>query len=270
MAIVTKQYTFTAGQAAAAAQVNKNFDDLYNDYNGNITIDNLSDSISLTDSFLAQIISAGKVHGSSITGLASVPSGAGELPSANINDTNTNIAAYQVVALTAANKLPAVDGSLLTGITGNQIMPFAQFRDEKAASTDGGTFTQAAWRKRTLNTASTNNISGASLASDQITLPAGTYYIDAKAPGNRCGTHKAKLYNTTDAADTIIGTSEVTQTGSNQTTHSYVRGMFTIAAQKVFELQHYCGTTRATDGFGLNCNFGVVEVYATVCIWKVA
>ena len=42
MGTVTKPNTFTAGTAARAAQVNANFDTIYNDYNGNINDANVS------------------------------------------------------------------------------------------------------------------------------------------------------------------------------------------------------------------------------------
>jgi hypothetical protein len=116
----------------------------------------------------------------------------------------------------------------------------------------------------------TNEISGASLGSNQITLPAGTYYIDASAPGHGVDTHVAKLRNTTDAADTLIGTASIGSNSGDVTQRSFIAGRFTIAAPKVFEIQHRCLTTRTTNGFGNPCNFGVVEVYTDVRIWKVA
>lgn len=147
-------------------------------------------------------------------------------------------------------------------------------RDEKAAGTDGGTFTSGAWQTRDLNTVKTNEISGASLATNQITLPAGTYYIEASAPAFATQNHVLKLANITDTADTLIGTAEFHQPGNDAGEEhygrSFVRGRFTIAAEKVFELQHRCLTTKATNGFGSAANFGVVEVYADVAIWKVA
>lgn len=141
-------------------------------------------------------------------------------------------------------------------------------REQQSAGTGGGTFTNGAWRTRVLNTSVTNEITGASLGSNQITLPSGTYYIEADAPGSGCNGHVAKLRNTTDAADTLIGTAEFAS--GTSTTRSFVRGRFTIAAQKVFELQHQCGTTVSTVGLGTAVNVGVVEVYSTVRIWKVA
>jgi hypothetical protein len=143
-------------------------------------------------------------------------------------------------------------------------------RDEKASGTGGGTLTSGAWRTRTLNTSLTNEISGASLSSNQITLPSGTYFINAIANvGANSQSHKAKLANITDTSDTVIGTSEFNEPGSGST-KSFVIGRFTIASSKVFELQHRSGNTTDANGFGVSSGFSVVEVYADVQIWKVA
>jgi hypothetical protein len=100
---------------------------------------------------------------------------------------------------------------------------------------------------------------------NSFTLPAGTYMVEASCPGNDCGLHKAKLYNVTDSEDTLIGTSETMPTAAC-TTRSFITGTFTIASEKVFELQHRCGTTRNTDGFGLKSNFSVSEIYSQIKI----
>ena len=145
-------------------------------------------------------------------------------------------------------------------------------RDEKANATAGGTFTSGAWQTRTLNTSLTNEISGASLSSNQIILPAGTYFIYASLPAMHVNNHKAKLTNVTDSSDTLIGTNDYA--GSTNTgyvnTNSLIKGRFTIASQKTFEIQHRCATTLAGEGFGTGTSFGVVEVFTDVQIWKVA
>ena|SRR3990167_4381050 len=143
-------------------------------------------------------------------------------------------------------------------------------REEQVANTAGGTFTTGAWQTRTLNTSKTNEISGASLAANQITLPAGVYEIEASAPAYQVSQHKARLYNVTDAADVIIGSSEFSRTtGDWAMTSSHVRGRFTLAAQKVLELQHRGVVTRATDGFGIASNLdSKIEIYTEVMIWK--
>lgn len=148
-------------------------------------------------------------------------------------------------------------------------------REEQASGTNPqGTLTGAAWDLRILNTVVTNQISGASLASNQIVLPAGTYYIQGQAPcsGNVQG-HKARLYNVTDAATTIIGTSERNRTAAGAdeaTNYSYLFGQFTITASKTFEVQHYL-LAFAPGGVGLASGVPTLaEVYTTVMIWKVA
>lgn len=144
-------------------------------------------------------------------------------------------------------------------------------RDEKTAGTDGGGFTSGAWQTRTLNTVKTNTITGASLASNQITLPAGTYFVQANAPANSVDYHKAKLYNTTASTDLIIGTNEFcgSTSADRGASRSLVNGLITLTTQSVLELQHRCYTTKATNGFGGGPSFSVVEVYAEVVIWKV-
>jgi hypothetical protein len=164
--------------------------------------------------------------------------------------------------------LAVTGASTFTGLMTGRI-PLLHVRDEKADNTDGGTFTSGAWRTRTLNTEVTNEISGASLAANQITLPAGTYEIEASAPGFNCGDHKAKLCNLTDTADTLVGTSESAGAANNSNGRSLVRGRFTIAGAKVFELQHRCSSSQATNGLGQGGGFGVVEVYTDVIIRKV-
>ncbi len=143
-------------------------------------------------------------------------------------------------------------------------------RDEKASGTPGGTFTTGAWRTRTLNTIKTNEITGASLSSNQITLPAGTYYINAMAPGFNLGRHQTALYNITDSSFEIIGSSEYGTASTNAVTRSFLNGRFTISAQKTFELQHRCETTDNTYGFGVDSIFSQVSVYAEAQIWRTA
>ena len=159
-----------------------------------------------------------------------------------------------------------------TGPTGGFLASdkVAVFRDEKTQGTDGGSFTSGAWRTRTLNTSQYNGISGCSLASNQVTLPAGTYYVEGQAPtGDVVDTHQTRWQNITDGTTAIIGTSAVSSSvaSAKPTTSSFVEGVFTIGSSKVFELQHQCGATQNTDGFGLAANF-TTEVYSTVTIQK--
>ena len=140
-------------------------------------------------------------------------------------------------------------------------------QDQKANGTDGDSLTAGSWQTRTLNTIKTNEITGASLSSNQISLPSGTYYIIAKAnlfDGNR---HKIKLRNITDSSDEIIGSSEFSHSSYQDASNSYLNGRFTINASKTFEIQH---RSESSATLGIGSIFGVIEVFADVQIWKVA
>lgn len=113
--------------------------------------------------------------------------------------------------------------------------------------------------KRAFNTLSINEITGASQASNQLTLPAGTYEVDidlfaAPVTANSPFMHVAQLWNATDAAQILQGVSayaapvynlialngsgNVTASGQIATpSPSYLRGRFTLAAQKTLEIR---------------------------------
>ena len=143
-------------------------------------------------------------------------------------------------------------------------------RQEVNSGTDSQTLSNAGANTRVLDTVKTNEITGASLSSNEITLPAGTYFCLASAPAYLTSNHQAILFNTTDSSTTLVGTTEHAWNNGYTTTHSFVRGRFTISGTKGFTLRHYVGQTRNTSGGGTGFGNGFVDVYAEVMIWKVA
>ena len=79
--------------------------------------------------------------------------------------------------------------------------PFLHIQDQKPQGTNGGTFTSGAWRTRDLNTVLTNTITGASLSANQITLPAGKYYVEAKSVATEVERHKVRFVNDDETLD---------------------------------------------------------------------
>jgi len=142
--------------------------------------------------------------------------------------------------------------------------------DQKSSGSAGGTFTSGAWQTRTLNTVVTNLISGASLSSNQVTLPAGRYYFEAHAPAFQVNVHKTQLYNISDTVSIKIGTTEDSSAADAVTTRSFVSGEFTLTASKTIELQHRCTNTVSSNGFGAALSTSGVEVYAALKIWKLS
>jgi hypothetical protein len=151
---------------------------------------------------------------------------------------------------------------------------YVKVSDTKTQNTDGGTFTQDAWRTRDINTENTDTAGICSIATNQITLEAGTYDCLIICPAYRVDHHTAQLYNISDSEVTIIGTNSYSanitgNTTGNATSFSFIRGRFTIAAQKVFEIQHYCKNSNSTTGFGSACNI-TSEVYTMAEFWRVS
>jgi len=144
---------------------------------------------------------------------------------------------------------------------------FFHVRDEKANTTDSQILTGGIWNKRDLNTVKTNEISGASVASSQISLPVGIYYCIASAIANG-GTggnlQKIRLRNITDGTSLLVGLSGVVSAAAGSM-ESTLAGRFTLGGTKTIELQHWSSAgsgAQSTDS-------GEAEVYADVMIWKV-
>jgi hypothetical protein len=144
---------------------------------------------------------------------------------------------------------------------------------QEAAGIDGGATTSGSWNARTINTEIINEIS-AILASNQITLDAGTYEIECWANFYRSGNVQLRFQNITDALTEIWG--QMMKTGTKAWVAAYVLhlyGVITITATKVFEVQYYA--TGALSPGGQGANFNVVhavdhETYAQLKIRKVA
>jgi len=147
---------------------------------------------------------------------------------------------------------------------------FAIFSVSQSAGTNGGTATSGSFIKIGLNTTVVNGIASCTLTSGVISLPAGTYTVQASNPF--CGVNdcKIKFYNTSDSADVIIGTSGSQSGTATQTIRTELLGVFTSAATKNYELQYRVSATLASYGLGINNSFSVAENYALITITKTA
>lgn len=147
--------------------------------------------------------------------------------------------------------------------------PIMHVQHRTSSGVNAGTFSAGAWRTRELNTVIANTIAGASLAGDQITLPAGTYIVRGHAPAASVDRHQARLYCVSVSAIYITGSSELAQDTTPTVTRSVFEGEITIPAPRTFEVQHRCTVSRSSDGLGKAAGFGT-EVYTHVFIEKVA
>lgn len=145
---------------------------------------------------------------------------------------------------------------------------FLHVQDQKSTGTDGGSSSATTWNPRTLNTVVTNSISGSSLSSNQITLPAATYYIEVSAPAYNVTGNQLRLYDVTGTATILTGKSHY----SNSTVENQAElfGRFTLSTSSALRLDHYTVGATATFGLGVASDSGETEIYADVRIWKVS
>lgn len=211
------------------------------------------------------------------------------LTAANLNITNSGIPVFattttrdaafggtgekvlaegQYAYIEATNTTQYYDGAAWQSVATTP--QFALFNETQASNTAGGTATSGSWFKRVLNTTVTNGITGCTLTSSVISLPAGTYSVTVFAPNYRTDESQFRLQNTSDGTTIIYGMSNNSRAGSSQVMTGTVQGYFTLTATKNIELQNRVSTTFATFGLGLPVVFGGDEVYASIQIEKVA
>jgi len=139
--------------------------------------------------------------------------------------------------------------------------------DQQTSGVSEG-ITSGAYRQRTLNTVVRNTI-GASLASNQITLLAGTYYAEWSASGFSVDLFKTRLQNITDTATIALGSNERANSSVPASAgRSRGTAYFTISASKVIQIEMRTQSTNSSQGAGFACSFGDNENYAEIRVWK--
>jgi len=163
---------------------------------------------------------------------------------------------------------PVSDAQAVINASKQNTLGIMILKDVRASGTSGGASVAGVYTTRTLNTTSVNTITGASRSGNQFTLPAGTFIIKASATAYDSGNHKVKMYNITNLANAIIGTSERTSTAFLTTSRSFIEDVITITSAKTFDIRHWVESSNA-NGFGIPTSSGDSEVYATIEIIQI-
>ena len=183
------------------------------------------------------------------------------------------LAEGQLAYIEASNIVQYYDGAAwaTVGPIASTALTYAIFNETQAAATNGGTFTAGSYVKRVLNTTLINTISGCSIASSVITLPAGTYNVYGFAPGYKVAVHKLRVQNTTASTTIAQGVNAYSASGGDYAqTHSFVNTTFTLTGSTTIELQHRAQTTQAANGLGVDGGATGDEIYAQIVLTKVA
>lgn len=143
----------------------------------------------------------------------------------------------------------------------------ANFSYVVAAGTNGGA-ASTSWATRLLNTTS-GDVTFSSLASNQITLDAGTYIINIGCSAHFAYAFRTRFYDITNTTEVLSGSSEYAS--NSMSCSSVINGVITVASNNtVFEVQQKSGLVQSNYGHGLACNFGESEIYTPTVITKIA
>ena len=135
-------------------------------------------------------------------------------------------------------------------------------------SGNGGTHTDTAYEDRVLNTENYNGIAGASLASNAITLPAGTYEIKFHAAVSGMFTATVRLWNDTLGALIQYGCNDVPDLSqSTNILFGFTRQVF--ATETIISMDTLGRDTQATTGHGQSVASGSNNVFALIMVRKV-
>lgn len=199
---------------------------------------------------------------------------------AHKNLTGTDLHEPKGVAAATANKVYVSDGAAsgtwqqitkdqLTGSGnpfGGQLMHVQEVGTAGVASFPGGVMI------RNLNTTVTNEIAGASLSSQQVTLPAGTYHIKASAVSYFTDSHVyLRLRNVTAGGTFLLGMPNFTTNAGFPSSglvsiHSTFEQRVTYLVTTVIQLEHVSSAGAGSGGASIGFNIP----YANLMIWKVA
>lgn len=149
---------------------------------------------------------------------------------------------------------------------------YAKLSYSVVTGTNGGNIVAGTWTTRPLNTEDSDVDAIVSLpGANTFRLQTGTYRIRITASVWGCDEHCARLYNTSDAVGVIDGTRGYSPLVGGSSSISTIEGVFTIAAQKDFRVEHNCVTTQAGNGMGRGTTFvGAPNcIFMTIEIWKV-
>lgn len=140
------------------------------------------------------------------------------------------------------------------------------YEEQSSGVASSQSLTSASWNTRVLN-ATDGSISGASLSSNLVTLPAGTYFVEAWGLGYRVNSAKMRLRDVTNSQTLIVGQNAYSAAASDARTviRPRLAGTFTLASTAEVSLEQYVGTT----GLAIPVvSSGEPEIYADMIITK--
>lgn len=142
--------------------------------------------------------------------------------------------------------------------------PFMHVQDQKNSGTNGGA-SIVGYNYRDLNTIIANNISGASLSSNQVILPAGTYYFEGESIGVQEDGVRCNIQ--VDGVNVVEGIGQAPLTAAAGGATHKCSGEATFTETVVIDLVSDIKIANAV-GLGNATGRGGYEIYSDLKIWQ--
>jgi len=141
--------------------------------------------------------------------------------------------------------------------------------DKKVAGTAGGPSGATTWNVRDLTDIDVNTGSVASLDTNKVKLPAGTYMAKVTAPAHGAvGVHRVALVDVTASPEVKLCVGGTLSGLANAVQPAVVSGMFTLAEESEIEVRHYTANAIVTNGLGLPADVDSDdEIYTIAEFW---
>jgi hypothetical protein len=176
--------------------------------------------------------------------------------------TNNPSAKLDVVGNAEINGNLNVTGTVTaTAFIGESPSVFS-IRDEKSVNVAAQYLPANTWTHHNLQTTDVNTLTGASLAANVITLPAGTFDVYASTQSYRGNGSKARLYDITNSATLLASTSNASHSSFYSGVTEQIIGRITVASGGITCRLEQNVTTASYAG--INVNKTEPEIYSYV------
>lgn len=155
--------------------------------------------------------------------------------------------------------------------------PYLEYGWVCAPNAAGQTITPNTITTLTIDTEISDTGNNGSIASNQITLNAGTYFFEAFLNHFSDASQTAGIFSLYNVTDSVYITRNFSPSSVGQTTNHRLTGQFTIATSKVFDLRFLCevstGTIQVRSGSfnnTLTLATAGADQRTTLKLWKLA
>ena len=204
--------------------------------------------------------------------------GSGTVTGISVGGLPDGIVDADMLAANAVVTGKITDGTIISADLANNVVAFSSYAylyERQHTNTDGGSATGGDYSNydvRVLNNEEDPD-SIVSLASNQFTLGAGTYFIQFCVPGYNIDVFNAKLYNTTDSSDVKYTNTMRSDAGADNCISAWGAVTVTISGDKTFEIRQHNQTAHSNAGLGLRSGYSEntgsnSSIYTQVWIFK--